>query len=399
MLQKIVWILLRVFVTLWRLLTRAIAFASFPKRSFTKDRSRVVVIGGGFAGAFVAKDLQEDSSYDVTLITPHSYFDYTPGAVLALTHPEYKEFLEAPFTKFLSNTHIQLGSVRFADDRRVIVDTPSGEQLSLDFDFLVCASGRSYQQSQIQGDIVHDCMTSQSLSKACEQAKSASSILIIGGGLVGIELAAELKRTYGDNVFVNVVHAESFILNRLDRQIADYVEAYFYQNYKAISLLCDRRIVGMQAPGEFVTHHGETIQADIAFVCAGCKPNTSYLRPIFNSCLTDSGYVRVNSCLQMNGFPNIFAAGDIASLDEEKMAAHSRKHASVISENIHRLVKSRHDLISYLPRSPPEAMILSLGAIGLLIYQGKMVWHGRFPILLKGVYERAVMMSSLGSSW
>eukprot|EP00002_Diphylleia_rotans_P027210 TRINITY_DN5449_c0_g1_i1.p1 TRINITY_DN5449_c0_g1~~TRINITY_DN5449_c0_g1_i1.p1 ORF type:complete len:102 (-),score=18.28 TRINITY_DN5449_c0_g1_i1:203-508(-) len=101
----------------------------------------------------------------------------------------------------------------------------------------------------------------------------------------------------------------------------------------------------------------------------------------------------------MNGFPNIFAAGDIASLDEEKMAAHSRKHASVISENIHRLVKSRHDLISYLPRSPPEAMILSLGAIGLLIYQGKMVWHGRFPILLKGVYERAVMMSSLGSSW
>jgi apoptosis-inducing factor 2 len=66
----------------------------------------------------------------------------------------------------------------------------------------------------------------------------------------------------------------------------------------------------------------------------GPRPNTAFISSLGPDVLTDNGYVKVKPTLQLKGYPNIFAAGDVIDVPEQKQAAKAGHHATVVATNV-----------------------------------------------------------------
>lgn len=62
--------------------------------------------------------------------------------------------------------------------------------------------------------------------------------------------------------------------------------------------------------------------------------------------MTDSGALKVNQQLQVDGFSNVYAVGDCNNIDEPKMAYHAGLHAAVAVSNISNSLSGK-ELTSY----------------------------------------------------
>ncbi|MEM6529692.1 MAG: FAD-dependent oxidoreductase, partial [Chloroflexota bacterium] len=82
------------------------------------------------------------------------------------------------------------------------------------------------------------------------------------------------------------------------------------------------------------TGSGTVLTADLVFLCLGGRVNSAYLRNNFSAQLDERGYVKVNSHLQMEGFPNIFVVGDLPNVQELKLTANTDSHARVATSNL-----------------------------------------------------------------
>ncbi len=84
-------LLLTLFFFLWALLLRLWNALSLGARSVfspvTHQERNVVVVGGGFAGAKIAKSLE--SSYHVTLVDSKNYFEFTPSVLRVMVEPNH----------------------------------------------------------------------------------------------------------------------------------------------------------------------------------------------------------------------------------------------------------------------------------------------------------------------
>ena len=65
---------------------------------------RVVIIGGGFCGASLAKELDDEEQISVTLIDKNPFFEYNPSAHKCLTNPWYQQNIRVAYDRFLSHT-------------------------------------------------------------------------------------------------------------------------------------------------------------------------------------------------------------------------------------------------------------------------------------------------------
>ena len=61
------------------------------------------------------------------------------------------------------------------------------------------------------------------------------------------------------------------------------------------------------------------------FICHRLRDN-AFLPPNCPQALDDKGFVRVNRHLQMEGFGNVFVGGDVAAINEEKLAQSAGMH-------------------------------------------------------------------------
>ncbi len=139
------------------------------------------------------------------------------------------------------------------------------------------------------------------------------SIIIVGGGVIGMEFAT-LYNELG--VEVTVVEALPRILNNIDSEITDYLTAKykkagvtFYVDTK-VAQIQDDKVICLQADRQI------ELQADKILVCVGRRPNLKGLE-ILNLKKNGSG-IDVDIFCETS-LPNVFAAGDVTN---EMMLAH-----------------------------------------------------------------------------
>ena len=70
---------------------------------------RVVIIGGGFAGSFVASKLERD--FLVTLIDSKDYFEYTPSILRLVVNPKIISKIRVSHKNYLKKSEIVVGHV------------------------------------------------------------------------------------------------------------------------------------------------------------------------------------------------------------------------------------------------------------------------------------------------
>ncbi|CAO3598861.1 unnamed protein product [Absidia cylindrospora] len=191
-----------------------------------------------------------------------------------------------------------------------------------------------------------------------QQIREAQNILIVGGGPVGIELAGEIRDTYNkDDKKVTLIHSQPQLGN------ASYMPTKVHHKLLGMMMSSDIDVllndkVDLPAPANEdqkhnvvyipstplpVSKQGHDISnVDFVLMANGNKPDAGWVEASFAALIQADGYVKVKPTLQVDHptlASKVFVMGDIAGLDETKLAFRTVAHSSVVSANIAKLLQ------------------------------------------------------------
>uniref|UniRef100_A0ACD6A1N4 Uncharacterized protein n=1 Tax=Avena sativa TaxID=4498 RepID=A0ACD6A1N4_AVESA len=341
---------------------------------------RVVIVGGGIAGAFLAKTLQGHA--DVVLIDPKEYFEIPWANMRAKVDPAAVERTVIPHSDYLTQAKVVTASAVGVDDSVVL--TSVGRAIG--YDFLVIATGRNCTRPQRRSERL------EMFQRDKERIAAAGSILIIGGGPIGVELAAEIAMDSPDKR-VTLVHGAPRLLKVMGARAS--AKALEWLRSKNVTVLLDQTIdiedlggadAGDEEPGRvFTTSAGETVTADCHFVCTGRPLASGWLRRTFLGDHVDAdGRLVVDEHLRVGRLKNVFAIGDITDVPEAKQGYLAQRHAMVVSRNLRLLLKDgglEHKLHRY--KASKSAIFVTLGRRDALSELPFMTLIGYIPGVVK----------------
>ncbi len=335
----------------------------------------VVVVGGGFCGTMVASRLERDSRFRVTLVTPRPHFEFTPSVPKLIANPAYGRRIRVPFVGMLKRTHVCAGTATNVDADSVLV----GDR-RIPFDYLVMATGCGYPVRLADRRNVFTVHRGEDAERMAEGLPGAASVLVVGGGLVGVEVAAELA-TKSPGRRVSLVHPHDRLMDRHAKRASHHAERFLVP--RGVTIVYGERVVERDG-NRFLTDTGRAIQADMAVWSTGVRPATEFLESFITGGGSARGALAVDAGLRLVGHENIFAGGDVTNVPEEKTAQNAQRHARVIVRNIHRHLRGQPAVV-YRPRTGP--LVISLGdATGILTFKD-LAWGGRMPGALKWAIE------------
>lgn len=234
--------------------------------------------------------------------------------------------------------HLHVGIEVTAIDRQAKTITTSTGAVHL-YDVLLLTPGsrafmpREYQ-TQLAGVMTmrtrHDADT---LLNRCRAENTDVPVVIVGGGLLGLELAASL-REIGQSVAV--IQRENRLMTR---QLDEIASELLHQELtdRGVEILYNESIRYYVDDGQQVTgvhlSNGQTISARAVVFAIGTQPNTE----LAEACgLRVNRGVVVNECLQTSD-PAIFAAGEVAELNGNVwgITAAAEEQADVIARYLH----------------------------------------------------------------
>ncbi|ELR12694.1 pyridine nucleotidedisulfide oxidoreductase domain containing protein [Acanthamoeba castellanii str. Neff] len=305
--------------------------AGLTKRKRSQREREVVIVGGGFAGAYVAKALED--CFRVTLVDNKDYFEFTPSVLRTIVEPNHVNSIQIRHREYLNLKR-----------SRVVLDSVTDVRADheIGFDYLVLCLGSTYS-TPFKASSVIISNRGETLSGCFQDLSAAESVLIIGGGIVGVELAAEVAEHFPHKDIV-LVHSGPHLMNgrgTVPPKASAYARRWLES--KGVRIMCNERVVefGTKDCPRFVTDKGTTIEASLAFLSTGIVPNSSFLRDgLLAPYLDPKGFIMVNSHLQLRHHPNIFVCGDVIAVDEEKLAQTAEKHAAIVAKNIHLLART-----------------------------------------------------------
>ena len=315
----------------------------------------VAVVGGGYGGTLVARELDADA--DVTLIDPREGFVNAAASLRALTRPDWAPNAFFPFETLLARG-------RVIRDRAVSVDPQgirlaSGERVEADFVVLATGSGYPYpaKPNPASTGIAQQL---DDLRRTHRELAQADRVLILGAGPVGLELAGEITEVWP------ATHA--VVVDRGDRLLPGFrpeVRQALHQQLDEIGVEL-RLGTGLTAlpavePGRagrftVTTDRGDEIAADIWFRAFGVRVSTGYLSDGRLASLTAQATVPVTERLTVQGYDHVYAIGDITDLPDPKMASYAMAHAEVVVKNVKAQLAGDRPSAVYVP--PRERRIL-----------------------------------------
>jgi len=333
---------------------------------------KVVIIGGGFSGVTIAKKLQK--KFKTTLIDSKEYFEFTPSILKTIVNPNYIHKIQFLYKNFLKNTKIIIGSPKKISRKFIKI-----KNQKINFDFLVICTGSSYS-SPIKRINVIKANRATNLKNHYEKFKKNKKILIIGGGLVGIELAAEIITKFQDKEII-LIHSEKKLIPRNSKKSSDYAKEFLEK--KGVKIILNEKII-KNKKNTFFSNTGKEYNADLTFLCTGIKPNSKLIEKNFPKKLDIKKQIIVNKYLQLENHKNIFAAGDINNTPTEKTAQNAILQAKVTAQNILNLSKNKQ-LKAYKPKT--TIIAISLGRWNGIIEFPQFIITGIIAGLIKQIVE------------
>jgi len=303
-------------------------------------RPAVVVIGGGYAGISVAKQLDDIAS--VVLVEPKDAFMHNVAALRALVDPSWLPRIYLPYGGLLSHG-------RVAADRAVKVDAgrvalASGEELPADY--IVLATGSSYP-FPAKSDLDRTVDAQEKTLGTHEALAAAARVLLVGAGAVGIELAGEIKAVWPSKQVTLVDVADEVLGGPFRADLKAELRRQLEELGVQVLLGSPLRAAPPTEPGELrtftvATQAGREVTADLWFRCYGVIPVSDYLAGGLAGARTADGMIEVTPTLQVAGQDRVFALGDVSTADRKVAGAASRQ-AAIVAGNIRSLIEAGPD--------------------------------------------------------
>jgi len=272
-----------------------------------------IIIGAGECGARAAFALRE-KGFDgaVTLIgtEPHLPYERPPLSKHSLIEADQPKLVADAATYAAADIHVLCGlTVERIDAGNKIIFLSSGE--SLDYDKLLLATGARPRPFPGTPDGARRIRTLRSHADALAiraVLTQGKALAIVGGGFIGLELAATARK-----LGVEVVLVEG-LPRILSRGVPEEIAAVVADRHHAegVRLVCGTRIVGLEEDGEQARIRladGQIMHVDLIVVGIGALPNVALAEEA--GLAIDNG-IAVDACLQTSD-ADILAAGDCCS--------------------------------------------------------------------------------------
>jgi 3-phenylpropionate/trans-cinnamate dioxygenase ferredoxin reductase subunit len=287
----------------------------------------VIIIGGGHGGSQLAASLRSEGYTDpVTLVTAESDIPYQrpPLSKTYLKEPE-RGLQELRPQAFYDDHKVDLRlstKVVAIDPAKKTVLLDNGE--TLEWEHLVLATGARPRIPNIPGTDLNGVFYLRDAADVRgmhERFKAAESVVVIGGGFIGLELAAT-ARQLGRNV--TVIEATGRLMGRA---VATEISDHFLRLHRGwgTTVLLNagaKALIGRNGEVVAVSTGDDTppIPADLVVIGIGVIPNVELAQQVGIVC--DNGIV-VGSDLRTSN-PDIFAIGDCAAFVEPSVGRRMR---------------------------------------------------------------------------
>lgn len=281
----------------------------------------IVIIGNGISGITAARHIRKYSTHQITVISEeHPYF-FSRTALMYVYMGHMKFEHTQPYeSHFWKKNRITLkqGRVEMVNTKNKTLQFTNGEELV--YDSLILATGSKPNKFGWKGQDAKGVMglyhkqDLETLEHYAPNSNVCKRAVIVGGGLIGIELAEMLHSRnipvtflVRENSFWNGVlpERESEIINREIREKG--IDLRLNTNLKEI--ITDEN---GQVRGIITAEDAEEIPCNLVGLTAGVSPNISFLA---GSGIKTNRGVLVNRYLETN-IPDIYAIGDCAEQQE-----------------------------------------------------------------------------------
>lgn len=334
---------------------------------------RLVVIGGGFAGVTIARALRKE--FMVTLIDSKPFFEFTPGILRTLVEPHHMHTIQRPYRSFLKGVYVVQGCVT-----QITADAVYVGKKKIPFAYCVIATGSRYKAPIKEQNVVL-ASRAHHLHAFHDKLARAKHVVVAGGGLAGVELAAEIV-THFPSIQLSLVHPHERLLSAHSLTASRYAEHFLLS--QGVNLILKEKVIAVSGTQVHLSS-GKRIPAEMVCYCTGIIPNSDFVPASWK---TKRGHIATNQYLQVPHHPYIFVAGDANSIAEEKTAQHAERQARLVVANLQALIY-RGTLVPYRHTFSP--VLISLGKHDGILEYGRFVLTGWIPALLKWVVERKEM--------
>ncbi|QUM79615.1 NADH:flavorubredoxin reductase NorW [Moritella sp. 5] len=283
--------------------------------------SSVVIIGSGFAAYQLVKSIRRLSKeQEIIVITAGSGDDYVKPE---LSHVFSKKLTAQDMVKqsgidFSAEYNITLMKNTYVDEINRTEKTVSCHGIEIAYDNLILATGAQSFVPFVDGDAAKEIITLNSLDEyqqSQEQLANAKSVLVVGAGLVGTEIAMDLAIAHYDVILSD--RSDSLLPNLLP----EFISSQLYQAMRrqGVKLQLGNELSKMTKTDtgiEVRFKSGYSAKVDSVVCAAGLKPNTTLASLV--GLAVNRGIV-VDKQLRTND-PHIFAIGDCAEIDGKHLA-------------------------------------------------------------------------------
>ena len=281
----------------------------------------IVIIGNGISGVTAARHIRKGSNKKITIVSAESDYFFSRTALMYVYMGHLKFEHTQPYENWFwkkNNIDLKKGYVNSIDTENTTLIFADGSHL--DYDKLIIATGSKPNKfgwpgqdlKGVQG--LYSKQDLENLELYAPNNNVCKRAVIVGGGLIGIELAEMFHSRHIPVTFL--VRESSFWNGVLPHQESEMINNEILNNGIDLRLSSNLKEIVSDNDGKvksiIIQETGEEIDCDVVGLTAGVSPNIDLLK---GSDIETGRGVKVNRYLETN-ISNIYAIGDCAEQHE-----------------------------------------------------------------------------------
>lgn len=272
---------------------------------------KIVILGNGISGITAARHIRKMSAHEIVVISGESDYFFSRTALMYVYMGQLKMEHTQPYENwFWEKNKIQLKKAwieRIDFDKKQLYTT---DNEIISYDKLILATGSvpnkfGWKGQELKG--VQGLYSLQDLENLERISDKIETAVIVGGGLIGVELA-EMLLSRGKKV-VFLVREKSFWDIVLPKEESELITNHIRKHQVDVRLATELEEIIGNENGQVIgikTKSGETISCQFVGLTVGVRPNIDFLKN--TNLATDKG-ILVNEFLETN-VNDVFAVGD-----------------------------------------------------------------------------------------
>jgi NADH dehydrogenase len=340
---------------------------------------KVIIVGGGFGGLKLARQLNNKAGFEVLLIDKFNYHQFQPLFYQVATAGLDASNISFPLRKAFQkskNVRIRLTELKEIKPAENKIITATGEE---NYDVLVLATGADtnfFNNKQLEEHAFPMKSTVEALqlrykliqnfedaltAKSEEELQRLMNVIVVGGGPTGVELSgalADMKRfvlpkDYPEldfkkmNIFL--LEGAAKVLGHMSEKSSDQSKRYLEK--LGVKVMTGAHVKDYDGKNIYLAD-GQSIPSSTVLWAAGIKGNIP--NGIDKSLIARGNRIKVDRLNRVVGSQNAYAIGDLAFMETPRypnghpqVATVAIQQAKLLSKNLIRINKGRTDLDEY----------------------------------------------------